>query len=165
MWAPQTQLWIVQVQFRFSCLQFTIMMILDDTPIQKSCRRMGNFLCGVERVKRCLKVHLHCIFSNLKKDNRNIDVAPPWKNFCGRPWSYIHRYGANLQIWKGHNYLSSFFCDFPLIARSGKWNVTFSFKGCAPHTLHTRSIRPWASCNLLRNGLKTSTLITPLKRT
>jgi len=24
MWAPQTQLWIVQVQFRLSCLQFTI---------------------------------------------------------------------------------------------------------------------------------------------
>jgi len=29
MWAPQTQLWIVRIQFTLSCLQFTIIMILD----------------------------------------------------------------------------------------------------------------------------------------
>jgi len=28
----------------------------------------------------------------------------------------------------------SFFCDFPLIARSGTSRVTISFIGCAPHT-------------------------------
>jgi len=40
---------------------------------------MGNFPCGVERVKRFVKVHLHCIVRNLKKDRRNVDVAPPGK--------------------------------------------------------------------------------------
>jgi len=38
---------------------------------------MGNFLCGVERVKRFVEVHLHCIVRNLKKDKRNVDVASP----------------------------------------------------------------------------------------
>ena len=45
----------------------------------KSCKKMGNFLCGVVRVKRFVKVHLHCIVRNLKKDKRNVDVAPPGK--------------------------------------------------------------------------------------
>jgi len=40
---------------------------------------MSNFLCGVERVKRFVKVHLHCIVRNLKKDKRNIDSAPSGK--------------------------------------------------------------------------------------
>jgi len=40
---------------------------------------MGNYLCGVERSKRFVKVHLHCIVRNLKKDKRNVDVALPWK--------------------------------------------------------------------------------------
>jgi len=31
-------------------------------------------------------VHLRCIANNLKKDKQNVDFAPPWKNFCGRPW-------------------------------------------------------------------------------
>jgi len=48
---------------------------------------MGNLLCGLERVKRFVKVHLHYVFLNLKKDKQNVGVAPPWKNFCGRPWS------------------------------------------------------------------------------
>ena len=50
--------------------------------------------------------------------------------------------------WKVHNYLHSsdftkLFCDFTFIARSGKCHVMFSFTGCAPHTKHTWSIRPW----------------------
>jgi len=49
---------------------------------------MGNFLCGAERVKRFVKVHLHCIIRNLKKDKRNVDVARPWKMFCGRPCTH-----------------------------------------------------------------------------
>ena len=32
-----------------------------------------------------MEVHFHYIFCNLKKDKRNVDIAPPWKNFCGRP--------------------------------------------------------------------------------
>jgi len=47
---------------------------------------MGNFLCGLERVKHFVKVHLYYMCRNLKKDKRNVDVATPWKNFCGRPW-------------------------------------------------------------------------------
>ena len=34
-----------------------------------------NFLCGVERVKPFVKVHLHCIVRNLKNDKRNVNVA------------------------------------------------------------------------------------------
>jgi len=49
----------------------------------------GNFLCGAERVKRFVKVHLHSIVRHLKKDKRNVDVAPTWKNFCGRP-CHVH---------------------------------------------------------------------------
>ena len=81
--------------------------MLDDTPIQKKLQRitkkydfcantnttppeynfltnangarafMMDFLCGVERVMRFVKVHLHYIFRNLKKDKQNIDGAPP----------------------------------------------------------------------------------------
>ena len=29
------------------------------------CRSMRDFLCGVERVKRFVNIHLHCIDSNL----------------------------------------------------------------------------------------------------
>jgi len=36
---------------------------------------MGNFLCGIERVRRFVNVHLHGIGSNLKKDKQNVDVA------------------------------------------------------------------------------------------
>jgi len=46
---------------------------------------MGNFLCGLERVKRFVKVHLHYMFRNLKKDMRNVDVAPPLKKFLLTP--------------------------------------------------------------------------------
>jgi len=38
---------------------------------------MGNFVCGVENVRGFVKVHLRCIVRNLKKDKRNVDVAPP----------------------------------------------------------------------------------------
>jgi len=34
----------------------------------KSYKKMGNFLCGVDKVKRFVKVHLHCIVRNLKKN-------------------------------------------------------------------------------------------------
>jgi len=44
---------------------------------------MGNFVNGVESVKRFVKVHLHCIVRNLKKDKRNVDVAPPRKISVG----------------------------------------------------------------------------------
>jgi len=38
-----------------------------------------------ERIKRFVNVYLHCIISNLKK-KQHVDLAPPWKNSCGRPW-------------------------------------------------------------------------------
>jgi len=47
------------------------------------CRNMGHFFCGVERVKRFVNVHLHCIISNLKRISK-MSTCPPWKNFCGR---------------------------------------------------------------------------------
>jgi len=41
---------------------------------------------GVERVKRFVNVHLHCIVSNLSEKIGKISTLPPWKSFCGRPW-------------------------------------------------------------------------------
>jgi len=35
------------------------------------------FLCGVERVKHFVKVHLHCIVRNLKKDKQKCLRCPP----------------------------------------------------------------------------------------
>jgi len=49
-----------------------------------SYRTMGRFLCGVERVKRLVKVHLRCIISNLKITSKMPALPPPWKNLCGR---------------------------------------------------------------------------------
>jgi len=37
---------------------------------------MGRFLCGVERVKRFVKVDLHYIVSNLKIISNIVDVSP-----------------------------------------------------------------------------------------
>ena len=45
---------------------------------------MKHFRWGVERVKRFVNVHLHCIVSNLKTTSK-ISTLPPWKNFPGRP--------------------------------------------------------------------------------
>jgi len=50
---------------------------------------MGNFLCGEERVKRFVKVYLCCIVRNLNKDKRKSTLPRPWKNFYGRPWSWV----------------------------------------------------------------------------
>jgi len=39
------------------------------------------FLCGVERVKHFVKVHLHCIVRNLKKDKQKCLRCPPLEKF------------------------------------------------------------------------------------
>jgi len=39
---------------------------------------MRHFLCGVERVKRFVNVHLHCIVSNLKMISK-MSTLPPGK--------------------------------------------------------------------------------------
>jgi len=49
-----------------------------------SCRQIGIF-CSVERVKRFVNVHLHCIVSNLKRMSKISTLPSSWKNFCGRP--------------------------------------------------------------------------------
>ena len=49
------------------------------------CRNMGHFRYGVERAKRFVNVHLHCIVSNMKRMSK-ISRLTPWKNFCGRQW-------------------------------------------------------------------------------
>jgi len=51
-----------------------------------SCRNIGHFICVVERVKRFVNVHLHCIASNLKRISK-MSTLPPWKSFCGRPYT------------------------------------------------------------------------------
>ena len=52
-----------------------------------------EILCGVERTRRFVKAHLHCIVRNLKKHKRNVDVAPLEKflqtSICAHlPFSY-----------------------------------------------------------------------------
>jgi len=37
---------------------------------------MGRFLCDVERVKRFMNVHLHCIISNLKIIRKMSTLTP-----------------------------------------------------------------------------------------
>jgi len=43
---------------------------------------MDHFLCRVERVKRFVKVDLHCIIRNLK-GLRKMSPFSTWKIFCG----------------------------------------------------------------------------------
>jgi len=48
---------------------------------------MGRFLCGVERVKRFVNVHLHYIkLSVTWKLSAQCRRCPCTENFCGRPW-------------------------------------------------------------------------------
>jgi len=49
------------------------------------CHNIGHFPCGVQRVKRFVNVHLHCIVSNLKRISK-CRRCRPWKNVYGRPW-------------------------------------------------------------------------------
>jgi len=50
---------------------------------------MGHFLCGAERKKLSLNVHLHCIVSHFKTMSKMSTLPTPWKNFCGRPCSGV----------------------------------------------------------------------------
>jgi len=50
--------------------------ILFQTNANGAIAFTGNCVCGLEKVKRFVKVHLRCVFRNLKKDKRNADVAP-----------------------------------------------------------------------------------------
>jgi len=54
-------------------------MILDDTPIQQKTVKDGEFSLWCRKGKAFVKVYLPCIVRNLKKDKRNVDVAPPEK--------------------------------------------------------------------------------------
>jgi len=40
----------------------------------KPCRNIGYFLCGVERVKRFVYVHLRCIVNNLKRISKTLTL-------------------------------------------------------------------------------------------
>jgi len=71
---------------------------------------MGNFLCGLERVKRFVKVHLHYMLRNLKKDKRNVDVAPPGK-VSADAHAYINknlRQRSGNTFWRDPKYSSKF---------------------------------------------------------
>jgi len=49
------------------------------------CRNIGCFVCGVETAKFC--EHPVALYRQQPEKDKNIvDVAHPWKNFCGRPW-------------------------------------------------------------------------------
>jgi len=40
------------------------------------CHNMGHFLCGAERVKCFVNIHLHCIYSNLEKVRKRLTMSP-----------------------------------------------------------------------------------------
>jgi len=41
-------------------------------------------------------VHLHC--QQPEKDKQNVNLVPPWKNFCGRPWvAWLAFFNAKFQ--------------------------------------------------------------------
>jgi len=44
---------------------------------------MACFLCGEEKAKHLVRVHLHYTLRNLKNMIK-MSTLPPWKNFCGR---------------------------------------------------------------------------------
>jgi len=56
------------------------------------CHNLGPFLCGVERVKRFVNIHLYYIVNNLKRMSKMSTLLPPWKNVCGRPCHYFRGY-------------------------------------------------------------------------
>ena len=45
------------------------------------CRNMGHFLCGAEKVKHHLNVHLHCIVSSLTRTRKMSTLTIAGKNF------------------------------------------------------------------------------------
>jgi len=49
------------------------------------CHCMGHFLCGVERVKCFVNIHLHCIYSNLKRVRKRLTMSS-WKKLFRRPF-------------------------------------------------------------------------------
>jgi len=104
---PQTYFLIVQVHFRLICVnmrQFS-KIATDDrkytfaansytAALEKAFKIdangarafMGHFLCGVETIKRFVKIRLHCNVSKMKKISKMSTLHSPWKNFCGRSW-------------------------------------------------------------------------------
>jgi len=42
----------------------------NEAHLLECCRNMGHFVCGAERVKRYVNVHLQCMVSNLKTTNK-----------------------------------------------------------------------------------------------
>ena len=57
-------------------------------PLDTPLRSRGHFCYGVERAKRFVNMHLHCIVSNMERINK-ISSLPPWKKICGRPCFWL----------------------------------------------------------------------------
>jgi len=58
---------------------------------------MGNFLCGVEVVKRFVNVNLHCNVSNLKKI-RKISTFPLLEKFLRTSIATL-TFSASFHVW------------------------------------------------------------------
>jgi len=67
---------------------------------------MGDFLCGLEWVKRFVNVHLHCIVSNLNTMSE-MSTLSPLEKFLRMPvprtlhW-FPHRHGHPQGVQNGH---------------------------------------------------------------
>jgi len=56
---------------------------------------MGHYLWGVERAKRFVNVHLHCIVSSLKKISKLSMLPPPLEKFLRTSMAVNHKNNRN----------------------------------------------------------------------
>jgi len=116
------------------------------------------------------------------KTNWVVKFTQPWNSAarnCKRSYrkclieyesSRVHTYGAKHQSWKVHNYLSSFIMIFlwsHYLENATPCSVSQGVRRtpCTPGVYAPEQAITWASYYLLRNGLKTSRLTTPLQET
>jgi len=64
--------------------QYTLLLLPTKRIFCDCYSNVKHFRCGVERVKRGVNVHLHCIASNLKMISK-ISTLPPLEIFLRKP--------------------------------------------------------------------------------
>jgi len=79
----------LQIAYCVSCRNTNIPSYWCQRSVFCDCyRNMGHFLCSVERIKRFVNVHLHCIVSNVPSDCAN---TQDHQNCCGvKSHSRVH---------------------------------------------------------------------------
>jgi len=79
-------------------------------------RNMGHFLCGVERVKHYVNVHLHCIVSSLQGTSKMSTLPAPGKISADANACVVYVYNLTCALYCA---LNNYFCvireGFPLL--------------------------------------------------